>query len=50
MTPLASMRDVGSQPSGATVGRAQLISPWNGGTCVCRGGVFSHAIDTDRSD
>ena len=27
MTPLASMRDVGSQPSGATVGRAQPISP-----------------------
>ena len=27
MTPLASMGDVGSQPSGVTVGRAQPISP-----------------------
>ena len=27
MTPLASMGDVGSQPSGAMVGRAQPISP-----------------------
>ena len=27
MTPLASMRDVGSQPSGAAEGQAQPISP-----------------------
>ena len=27
MMPLASMRDVGSYPSGMMVGRAQLISP-----------------------
>ena len=27
MMPLASMHDVGSQPSGVTVGRAQPISP-----------------------